>query len=220
MTLQTFFRKLSRLTPGKAWSILRYRLWHTESIMLLSLPKEAPLEDSLQGACPAEFRPVTEENLSDCDVFHDPEHNSKVFKSLLQRGDLGYYGYRGGVCVSCAWAKLSGPVLFGGAALWDLSAADALIHFAYVSPAARGQRIHAFLIHHVLEQLGGEKNMYTLVYPHNTAALKNNFRAGFRLESRVTVKRRFFRVRVIEQPVSGSELSELLNPKGKGASVK
>lgn len=217
MTFQLFVQKLQRFTPQKAAHLLRYNLWRTDSTLLLVRPQKAALESGslFQGSWPVEIHPVTEQNLRDCDQFHDCQHNSEIFSHLLQRGDLGYYGYLNDTCVSCLWVKRSGPISYAGAVARELSSEEALIHFVYVAPTARGKSIQAFLIRHALDVAGTPLNFYALVDSHNVPSLKNFLKTGFSVQSHVIVKHRFFRVHTVCLPVSTVEMQSFLKPEDK-----
>lgn len=132
---------------------------------------------------------MTEENISDCAAFEDPEH-------------YVHYAYLDGNCVFRHALQCSGSIYFSETYIKALSENERYIHYAYCAPQARGNAIHKESTVRLCS-LYPDSDVYVIVALDNIASLKAYIYAGFKIKSRIRLKWRLFRSYFIqEEPTS------------------
>ena len=163
------------------------------------------LTESIQN-CPAEFRPITLENLQDCLEFESQSY-IPVYKNMLAKGYDGHFGYIDGKCVYRAWVQHSGEIEFDGCMVMTLGQDEWYSCYVYCAPTARGNGLHGASIADTVRNSQNGTG-YTIVLPEKPWSMNNYLKNGFYPKLRFTVKNRFFRRTITKKELSAVEVSQ------------
>lgn len=209
MTSQVLRRKLKHFTLQKACRKLKYRLWFTDSILLLTRPAGPPAEPSPRKPFAGEIRCVTEADLPDCAAFENPDRYVPIYRSMLKRGDLALFGYLDGRCVFRSFLQRSGPLAFQEHTVRELAAGKGYVHYIFCAPDARRKGFHEAALREMC-RICPDRTLYAEVKEGNIPSLRGFFRSGFAPAARLTAKNRFFRSMMAETPLSVEETAAIL----------
>lgn len=106
------------------------------------------------------------------------------FKTLLESGETGYYGYHNGKVVGRAWViERPGRVpIFLDFAHYDLKDKEILIHYCETRKDFRGKKIYPFTLNYISLKFKerGYENAYIAVSKRNVPSNKGVIRVGFK----------------------------------------
>lgn len=197
-----------------SWKTFAKRLihncWSKNEILLLKREKNLKLEQSHFKECKGRIVYVTEDNISDCGAFENPEHYIPVYRKMISNGDYVHFGYLNDDCVFRHAAQCSGVLSYDGVSIKNLKKGlEVYTHYAYCAPRARGMGFLPMSL-----QLFAEKfskcDMYTMVNEDNISSLRGHFRVGYVPYMRIEVKNHFFTKRVRKQRITQEEATELV----------
>lgn len=188
---------------------VKRRLWSQRSILLLVRPAGKTLDESKRKPSCVEFRPVTEDNIFDCGAFEDANRYVPIYRDFLSRDGYVHFGYLDGQCVFRHVIEAVDALFWEGYPFLRAEKGEKLhyVHYGFCSPKARGKGCHSESLFFMAEKCSNV-DLYAMVLPDNYASLKGCFRAGFELQSLITVKHRFFRRMLLEQVLSSEEKAE------------
>ena len=192
MTLRHFFQRL------------RFHMWSQRDALLLVRPAGKPTRMDLLESCPAEFRPITMDNLRDCLEFESQSY-IPVYRNMLAKGYDGHFGYMDGQCVYRAWVQRSGKIDFDGCTVMTLDEQEWYSCYVYCAPDARGNGLQAASIADTVRRFP-EQTGYSIVLPEKPRSLSNYLKNGFTPKLRLTVKNRFLRRTLIKRELSTEEV--------------
>ena len=197
MTLKTFV------------GVLCHRIWSTDEALLLVRPAGTRPDPAKRKQCRGEFRPVTEENISDCGQIEDANQYVPIYREMLKKGDYVHYGYMDGHCVFRNCLMCSGSFDFRNIAVHELGPDERYIHYGFCAPEFRGLGLHAESIY-IFCTKNPDAVLYALVRENNTASLRSYERNGFLVKSRIKIINRLLFRRISEEAISKEESDKIL----------
>jgi len=136
------------------------------------------LKNKVPQTSPVTIQDVTTSNVEDALNFQTARQ-IQTFRSFLQKGYKGFYGYSGNKCVHRSWVVL-GPekVLIHKFYSILIKENEVFIQFCETANEARGKNIFAHVLSHIGQQFPTSR-VITSVDKENHASIKSMLKAGY-----------------------------------------
>ncbi|MBS1491819.1 MAG: hypothetical protein JSS93_14960 [Bacteroidetes bacterium] len=124
------------------------------------------------------IQPVSLLNLNDARSFQNPFQLNQ-FKKLLQKGDIGYYGYWEETCVHRSWVTI-GPekINLHPMVSRKLKTGEVFIHFCETAATLRGKNIFTAVLSYIGQQWTDKKILISADH-QNSSSIKSIKKSGF-----------------------------------------
>ena len=138
-----------------------------------------------------DFSIVTEKNISDSQLFENHKYID-IYKSMLERGDIGIYGYVDGKCACRVWAVVDPSNFCEGGVSLGLSTDDVFVHYLLTDVAYRGQGLASECLMFI-NDLFSDRDIYSTIEIHNNPSFSAFRKAGYRDNKVLILKKRLLR---------------------------
>lgn len=154
--------------------ILSRKLFTYENITILRYCSGGGLPKS-----PVKIVRVDESNLEDVLNFNSAKYLD-VFRSFLEAGDVGYYGYIDGGCIHRSWVIKGKNIVYPHWALpMMLTEKQVFIHFCETSEQARGKGVYPAVLTRIARDFGSENEVLISINSSNYPSIRGASKANF-----------------------------------------
>jgi len=145
----------------------------------------------IEAKVPFELKKVTSKNIKDILTLKDKFYLKDLI-SLLEKGELGFYGYMKSLVIHWSWVALGEkkiPLIYDYC-FRDINKEEAFIHYCETSKNVRGKEIYPSVLTKVFAELKnkmGIKKVYIAVEEKNFSSIKGILKAGFTKKEQIKI---------------------------------
>ena len=136
---------------------------------------------------------ITLENLEDCKWFND-EFTITKFKEFLKVGHIGFFCYKGDICIFRTWILINSDNTFvGNNFIYQLAENEVFSGWSETAVQYRGFGAFSFTLNQIIYELTN-LNISAYIAYDNIASIKGTEKTGFEITKRLILIK-FYRLR-------------------------
>ncbi len=163
------------------YDIIRYRTLAVHTSLLYSIDS-CDYTPKYYG----DVRRVTPENVNDAAAFQNEKY-LQSFRSFLEQGDDGYYGYLDGKCAHRSWAVHSAMMVVDRYYQRPMKENEVFIHWCETAVWARGHNLYPAALGKIIAD-NPNKHICISVNENNVASRRGIEKVGFTVQERIKTK--------------------------------
>ena len=163
------------------YDIIRYRIFASYTSLLYSI-------DSYEYTAKyyGDVRRVTLDNVNDANTFQNEKY-LQCFKTFLEAGDDGYYGYLDGKCAHRSWVVHSGMMVVDRYYQRPMKENEIFIHWCETAVWARGHNLYPAILGRIIAD-NPDRHICISVNENNIASRRGVEKVGFAVQERIETK--------------------------------